>query len=195
MTQPDAGIAARLAQVNWHEERRALHAILLGCGLAVTVKWGQLCYMIDGRNLALFFGLKEYCGIGFFKGALLEDPSGLLHRQGENSQAIRLMRFTSTEQIDARRAQLIGFVEQAISAERAGRTVDFALKHNLALPAELVARLAADAALKQAFEALTPGRQRGYTLHFSAPKKPETRLARIDKCAARILAGKGMNDR
>lgn len=184
-----------LAQEKWHDERILLRTIILECPVEETVKWGQLCYCHKGANLALFFGLKDYCGIGFVKGVLQRDPLGLLNAQGENSQSVRLLRFTSVAEIAERKEVIKAYMLEAIEIEKSGAKVDFPQKDNLDYCAELVAALDADPEFASAFEALTPGRRRGYHLFFSAAKQPKTREARIAKHRARILAGKGLQDR
>ncbi|MFC4270768.1 hypothetical protein GQF03_03470 [Sneathiella chungangensis] len=180
---------------NWLEERRALRDLLLGASLDEGVKWGKLCYMQEGKNVAMIYGLKDACAIGFFKGALMKDPNGILEKPGENSQAMRWARFISTAEIDAAAPTLKNYIEEAIALEKAGAQIDFKEKDNLVLAAELQEKLASDPAFKAAFEKLTPGRQRGYNLHFSGAKQARTRLARIEKYTPKILAGKGLQDR
>lgn len=180
---------------NWRNEMRALRAILVDCALTEELKWGKPCYTHDGSNVVILFALKDYCGLGFFKGALLRDDQGILHRQGKNSQAVRLIRVTSVAEIVNMQDTLKAYIQQAIDVEKAGLKIDFKEKHELVFPEELQSRLNADPALKAAFTALTPGRQRAYNLYFSAPKQSKTRALRIAKHVDRILAGKGMNDR
>lgn len=195
MSDEPPKIAALLTKANWHDERKALRALLLSCGLEEAVKWNKLCYTLDGKNVAIIFCLKDYCGIGFFKGSLIQDPQGLLHRQGEHSQATRLLRYKDAAEIAVRADVTKAYIREAMAVERAGLSVDFKEKHQLVYPEELQARLDADPALKAAFEALTPGRKRGYNLHFSGARQSKTRTARIEKAVPCILAGKGMNER
>ena len=195
MNEVTPKVAALLDQAKWHEERKALRAILLDCPLVEEVKWNKLCYTFRNSNVAILYGLKDYCGLGFFKGALLQDPKGILCRQGQHSQAMRLIRFTDVREIVKMEPTLKAYIHNAIKVEKAGLTVDFKEKHELVYPDELRDRLKDDPAFREAFEALTPGRRRGYNLHFSAAKQSKTRAARIEKCASRILAGKGLNDR
>ncbi|MCB1367322.1 MAG: YdeI/OmpD-associated family protein [Rhodobacteraceae bacterium] len=195
MVQPAPGIAALLDALHWNAERRAFRDICLDCGLGEAVKWGKLCFTHQGHNLAIFYGLKDYCGLGFVKGALLEDAGGILHRQGENSQAVRMIRVRGVDELPALEADLRGFIRQAMALEEAGRKVEFTARHALVYPEELQARLAARPDLAAAFAALTPGRQRGYVLHFSGARQAATRAARVQRCEARILAGKGLQDR
>ncbi len=179
----------------WREETQALRRILLDCGLTEELKWGKPCYTFQNSNLVIIFGLKDYCGLGFFKGSLLDDPKGILARQGEHSQAVRLIRFTNVQEIAEMESISKAYIKNAIEVEKAGLKVDFKEKHELVFPAELQKRLDEDATFKAAFAALTPGRQRAYNLHFSAPKQSKTRESKIDKHLPKILRGKGMNDR
>jgi len=192
---PDSKVDALLNKTNWHDERRKLRDIILACGLTETVKWNQLCYTHEGANVVIIFCLKDYCGPGFFKGSLLDDPDGVLYQQTENAQATRLIRFTSLAQITQSEKILTDYIHRAIAVEKAGLKVDFKAKHDLDYPAELLDKIDQDPAFKTAFEALTPGRQRGYMLHFTGAKQSKTRAARIEKARPGILAGKGMQDR
>ncbi|MFT6452906.1 MAG: hypothetical protein ACJA06_002412 [Halocynthiibacter sp.] len=195
VSETDAKVAALLAQATWHEERIVLRDLILSSGLIEEIKWGKLCYTFEGSNVAIFYGLKAYCGIGFFKGALLSDPHGALYSQGKNSQAVRMFRFTDVEQIAEAAPIIRAYLAEAIEIERSGRKIDFTQKDALEFPQELLDRFAKDPAFEAAFKALTPGRQRGYNLHFSGAKQSATRHARIEKCAGRIMDGKGMQDR
>lgn len=179
----------------WIAERAVLRPILLSSPLTEDFKWKKAVYTYENKNVVVFFGLKDRCGLGFFKGALMPDPAGVLEQQGEHSQAVRLMPFTSADAITAQEATIRAYLNAAIEVERAGLSVDFKEKHALVYPAELTARLAADPQLAAAFKALTPGRQRGYVLNIEGAKQAATRTARIDKHRARILDGKGLNDR
>ena len=178
----------------WREEMQVLRAIVRECGLTETVKWGQPCYALDDRNVVLIHGFKDYCALLFMKGALMKDPEGLLIQQTQNVQSGRQIRFAGLAEIVARRATLIAYVEEAIAVETAGLKVEKKPTAEFPFPDELGERFAAAPALKQAFGALTPGRQRAYLLYFAAAKQPKTRAARIDKCAPQILAGKGLDD-
>lgn len=178
----------------WQGETKKLRSILLGCGLGETVKWGKPCYTHDDANVAIIQGFKEHCAVMFFKGALLKDPHGHLVPPGEHSQAAMRMQVTSLTQIKELEPVLKGFVEQAVALEDAGLRVEFKEKRELELPEELHARLAGDADLSAAFDALTPGRRRGYVLYFMGAKQATTRATRIEKCVERILAGKGLHD-
>ncbi|TFH85083.1 hypothetical protein EQG41_18910 [Billgrantia azerbaijanica] len=195
MASIDPRVDVLLNKPEWHEERKQLRALLLDCQLTEQVKWGKLCYSCENSNVAMLFGMKAYCALGFFKGSLLKDPEGILVRPGEHSQAMRQVRFTQIRDIEAMAATLKAYIHEAIAVEKAGLTVAFKEKHELTYPEEFQVVLDADPALKAAFEALTLGRQRGYILHFSAAKQSSTRASRIEKCIPSILEGKGLNDR
>lgn len=181
-------------QERWHEELLALRKILLDCGLVETFKWSSPCYTVDDGNVALLWGFKDAATLGFFKGVLLKDPEKILIAPGENSRSSRILRFTDTAQIAGHEKTIRAFVSEAMELERAGAKVDMP-KDDLDYPEELVSALEEDPELQAAFEGLTPGRRRGYVLHFSQAKQSQTRRARIDKHRSRILAGKGMHDR
>ncbi|MCE8016157.1 hypothetical protein HOP62_08715 [Halomonas sp. MCCC 1A17488] len=195
MNDTNPKVEALLSQPQWHEERKKLRAIALACQLSESVKWGKLCYSFQNGNVAMIFGMKDYCALGFFKGSLLKDPARILVAPGEHSQAMRQTRFTREEEIDAQAATLSAYLHEAIELEKAGAKVDFIEKHELTYPEELQAALDENAGLKAAFEALTLGRQRGYILHISGAKRSSTRVSRIEKCTPDILAGKGLNGR
>ena len=178
----------------WQAETKKLRTILLGCGLGETLKWGKPCYTHGDANVAIIQGFKEHCSVMFFKGALLKDSRGHLVPPGEHSQAAMRMQFTSLKQIKGLEPTLKRFVDQAVALEEAGLKVDFKEKHELELPDELRDRLAKDPDLSAAFDALTPGRRRGYVLYFVGAKQSATRAARIEKYVDRILAGKGLHD-
>ncbi|MFN7101774.1 MAG: YdeI/OmpD-associated family protein [Pseudorhizobium sp.] len=192
----DAGkIKAFFAQQDrWQAELGALRSILLDCGLTEEFKWSSPCYTVEGGNVALLWGFKDNATLGFFKGVLLKDPAGLLVAPGENSRSSRVMRFTALSQIIETEASIRSYLREAVDLEKAGAKVDLP-KDDLAYPEELVAALEDDPDLQTAFEALTPGRRRGYVLHFSQPKQSATRRSRIARSRDRILAGKGMHDR
>ena len=154
-----------------------------------------LCKTFAKGNIVAIAGLKQHCWIAFFKGALLRDDTGILVKPGENSQSGRVIKFTSVQQIADMDATIGAFVDQAIKAEKAGLKVDFRESRNLVLPQEFLEKLEQTPGLKAAFDALTPGRQRAYNLHFCAAKQSATRTARIDKHIPRILGGKGLTDR
>lgn len=178
----------------WREELAVLRAILLDSPLTEDFKWNSPCYTFQGGAVATLWGLKDRCAVAFFKGALLKDPGRLLVAPGENSRAMRMIRFGSVAEIARIEAGLKACIDEAVAAEKAGLRVAFP-KDDLAFPGELVESLDRDPELKAAFETLTPGRRRGYVLHFSQAKKSETRTARIEKSAPRIRAGKGLHDR
>ena len=178
----------------WQDALTRLRSILLDTELTETLKWRRPCYTFDGGNVAMLGGLKEYCVLGFLKGALLEDPDGVLTAPGKDSQSMRQLRITHVEQVAELEPAVRDFVGQAIAIERAGLKIDRKASRELVIPDELAQKFTEMPALKTAFEALTPGRRRGYVLHIEGAKRPETRVARIDRCAPRILEGKGMND-
>jgi uncharacterized protein YdeI (YjbR/CyaY-like superfamily) len=188
-------VDALIAHSNsWAEEFRALREIALACDLDETIKWGQACYASEGKNVVLIHGFKDYCALLFFKGALMKDPERLLIQQTENVQSGRQIRFTSSKEIAKKRAILKAYVEEAMAVEKAGLKIEKKTPAQTPVPEELRAKLDASPELKAAFAALTPGRQRGYLLHFAAAKQSATRTARVEKCAPAILAGKGLDD-
>lgn len=178
----------------WQKEIEQLRTIILGCGLTEELKWGVPCYTFQHSNIVLIHVFKEYCAILFFKGALLADPNGILVQQTENVQAARQMRFTNIREIVKLEATIKAYVYEAIEVEKAGLEVKLKKTSEFNMPEEFQKKLDTNPALKTAFEALTPGRQRGYLLHFSAPKQSKTRESRIEKCMPQILEGKGLND-
>lgn len=178
----------------WSGEMAQLRQYLLEAGLVETLKWGKPCYTSDDANIALIHAFKEYCAVLFFKGALLKDPEGLLIQQTENVQAARQLRFTSLAEVRARESVLRAYLHEAVDAERAGLKVVFKSTQAFAIPAEFQRILTEVPELKQAFAALTPGRQRAYLLYFAAPKQAKTRVARVEKSIQPILAGRGLND-
>lgn len=178
----------------WQEEYTRLREILLETGLVEELKWGCPCYTLDGKNVVLIHGFKEYCALLFHKGVLMQDPEGILIIQTENVQSARQVRFTSLRQIEEQAATLRSYVFEAMEVERAGLKVPFKKTTEFNMPEEFQRRLDADSTLREAFEALSPGRQRGYLLHFSQAKQAKTREARIDKYIPKILSGKGLDD-
>ena len=195
MNQPNPKVDEFIRRAShWQAEFEKLRAIALDSGLAEALKWGQPCYTLDNRNVVLFHGFKEYCAYLFFKGALLKDPEGILIIQTENVQSSRQVRFTSLQEIVALEPVLIAYIHEAIEAEKAGLKVDLKPTAEFPMPEEFQKKLDENPALKTAFEALTPGRQRAYLLYFAAPKQSTTRQARIEKVVQSILAGKGLND-
>jgi uncharacterized protein YdeI (YjbR/CyaY-like superfamily) len=177
----------------WREEARGLRQVLLDCGLAEELKWGKPCYTLAGKNVAIIQRMNDFLALLFFKGALLDDPDGVLEPPGPNSRVGRRIRFTGVEDVRAKGASLRASIRQAIEVEKAGLTVENTTE--LDLPDELRSRFDEDPDFRAAFERLTPGRQRGYALHFSGAKQPGTRAARVEKHVPRILAGKGLHDR
>ena len=177
----------------WREESEKLRMILLDCPLTEELKWGEPCYTFQGKNIVLIGGFKEYCTLLFFKGALLKDTHGILVAPGK-LQAGRQIRFTSLREIVAQEATLRAYVHEAIEVEKAGLKVKLKKHEDYIIPEELQKKLDEIPALKTAFKALTPGRQRGYMFHISAPKQSKTRESRVEKCMQQILDGKGLND-
>ena len=171
-----------------------LRRISLGCELTEELKWGKPCYTFQNSNIVLIHGFKEYCALLFFKGALLKDAKGILVQQTKNVQAARQIRFTNVREIDKIEPILKAYIKEAIEVEKAGLKVDYKKTADFAIPEEFQNKLDEIPALKTAFDALTPGRQRGYILYFSAPKQSKTRESRIEKCMQQILDGKGLND-
>lgn len=178
----------------WQGEFAQLREIVLDCGLTEELKWGHPCYTLEGSNIVLIHGFKEYCALLFHKGALLNDPNGILIQQTENVQAARQIRFTNVQEIVEMAPILKTYVEEAIAVEKAGLEVEFRKTEDFPMPEEFIDKLEEVPGLQDAFEALTPGRQRAYLLHFAAPKQSKTRVSRIDKCTPQILEGKGLND-
>lgn len=178
----------------WQDEYKFLREIPLSCGLMEEVKWGVPCYTYQDTNVVLIHGFKEYCALLFHKGVLLKDPENLLIQQTENVQSARQMRFTNLQQIQELLPHIRAYVYEAIEVERLGLKVELKKTSEFVVAEAFQARLDVDAELKTAFEAVTPGRQRAYLLHFSQPKQAKTREARIDKCREMILIGKGLND-
>ncbi len=181
-------------QNRWRAELEKLREILLASGLTEELKWGHPCYVLDGKNVALIHGFKEYCAILFHKGALLKDPKGVLIQQTKNVQAARQIRFTSVQEVTRLEKTVKAYVREAIAVERAGLKVPLKKTEDFELPREFASKLAANAKLKAAFGALTPGRQRAYIFHFSQPKLAKTRAARVEKHVPRILEGLGLDD-
>ncbi len=179
----------------WQEELERLRIIVLGCQLTEELKWGVPCYTFQGNNIVLIHVFKEYCALLFFKGALLNDANGLLIRQSENVQAGRQIRFTNVKEIIERETLLKAYIHEAIEVEKAGLKVSFKSTAEFIIAEEFQNKLAEIPALKTAFDALTPGRQKAYLLYFSAPKQSKTRESRIEKRIPQILNGKGLDDR
>lgn len=178
----------------WQKEFEQLRSIVLDCGLTEEMKWRQPCYTLEKKNIVLIHGFKEYCALLFFKGALLKDARGILIQQTENVQAARQVRFTNVLEIDKMEKTLKTYIYEAIDVEEAGLKVKYKSAAEFKIPEEFQNQLEKVRALKTAFYALTPGRQRAYILHFSAPKQSKTRESRIKKCMKQIRQGKGLND-
>jgi uncharacterized protein YdeI (YjbR/CyaY-like superfamily) len=179
----------------WQAEMEELRTILLDCQLTEELKWGKPCYTFQNSNVVLIVPFKEACALLLTKGALLKDEGGILIRPTENTRAARQIRFTDVREISKLEPVLKAIIHEAIEVEKAGLHVDFKATSELPIPEELQNKLDEVPAFKIAFDALTPGRQRAYLLHFSAPKQSKTREARIEKCLPQILNGKGLNDR
>ncbi|MEI6346578.1 MAG: DUF1801 domain-containing protein [Bacteroidota bacterium] len=185
----------------WQEELEKLRTIVLECQLTEELKWGVPCYMFEKNNIVLIHSFKEYCAFLFFKGAFLSDINGILIQQTKNTHMARQVRFTNVREIIEMETILKAYINEAINIEKAGlnsenKLVNFKKNTELIFPEEFLKKLSSEGglALKTAFNALTPGRQRAYNLYFSEPKQSKTRVARIEKCEQQILNGKGLND-
>ncbi len=178
----------------WHEEYETLRRIILDCGLAEELKWGCPCYTSQNRNIVLMHGFKEYCALLFFKGVLLDDTGGILIQQTKNVQAGRQVRFTNARDIAKMEPILKAYIDQAVEVEKAGLKVKLKRTSDFKIPEEFQNKLDKSPALKKAFEALTPGRQRAYLFYFSQPKLSKTRESRVEKYLPQILKGKGLDD-
>ena len=178
----------------WQDELEKLRTIVLGCGLTEELKWGCPCYTFEKSNIVLLHTFKEYCAALFFKGALLNDPEGILVQQTKNVQSARQIRFANVHEIVAMEDTLKAYIQEAIEVEKAGLKVDLKETTEFTVAEEFQRKLDKSPALKSAFESLTPGRQRAYLLHFSAPKQSKTRAARVEKWTPQILDGRGLND-
>lgn len=178
----------------WQEATEKLRKIVLSCGLTEELKWGCPCYMRGKNNIVLIHVFKEYCALLFFKGALLNDPDGILIQQTENVQAARQIRFTDAKQVTKQAPALKAYIQDAIRIDKAGMKVELKRPTEFAMADEFRVKLDTDRNLKKAFEALTTGRQRAYLLHFSSAKQSKTREARVEKAIPQILDGKGLDD-
>jgi uncharacterized protein YdeI (YjbR/CyaY-like superfamily) len=178
----------------WQQEYDALRTIVLDCGLTEELKWGCPCYTFEDSNVVLIHGFKEYCALLFMKGALLKDAKGILIQQTENVQVARQIRFTDVEEIVGMKAALKSYIKEAIALEKAGVKAPLKKTSEFKMPEEFKNVLEETPALKKAFYALTPGRQRGYLLYFSSAKQSKTRESRIEKYMPSILKGKGLED-
>ena len=178
----------------WQKEYEKLRTIILDCGLIEELKWGCPCYTFENRNVVLIHGFKEYCALLFFKGALLNDPNGILIQQTKNVQSARQIRFTNVQEIVKMEKILKAYVYEAIEVERAGLKVKLKKTSEYKIPEEFQKQLDKKQALKKAFEALSPGRQRAYIFYFSQAKQSKTREERVEKYIKKILSGKGLDD-
>ncbi len=178
----------------WQKEYEKLRKIILDCGLIEELKWGCPCYTFENANIVLIHGFKEYCALLFFKGALLNDPNGILIQQTKNVQSARQIRFTNVREIVKMEKNLKAYVYEAIEVERAGLKVKLKKTSEFKVPEEFQKRLDKSNALKKAFDALTPGRQRAYIFYFSQAKQSKTREARVEKYIPQILNKKGLDD-
>jgi uncharacterized protein YdeI (YjbR/CyaY-like superfamily) len=178
----------------WQEAYRQLRTIVLDCGLTEELKWGVPCYTFQKTNIVLIHGFKEYCALLFHKGVLLNDPNGILIQQTENVQAARQVRFTSVQEITKLANTLKAYIYEAIEVEKAGLKLALKKPADFKMAEEFKQALDKSRALKTAFTALTPGRQKAYLLHFSSAKQSGTRASRVEKCMPQILNGKGLND-
>jgi uncharacterized protein YdeI (YjbR/CyaY-like superfamily) len=178
----------------WQKEVNKLRKIILDCQLSEDLKWGNPCYTLQKENIVLIHVFKDYCALLFFKGALLKDTDGILVQQTKNVQAARQIRFTNLQEIAQMEPIVKAYVREAIAVEKAGLKVELKKTAEFEVPTEFQTKLDEVPALKKAFAALTPGRQRAYLLHFSAPKQAKTRESRVAKCLQQILDGKGLND-
>lgn len=178
----------------WQESVEKLREICLDCGLNEEVKWGCPCYSYNGSNIVLIHDFKEYCALLFFKGALLKDTDGILVQQTENVQSSRQLRFTDVKEIADRKRTIQTYIHEAVEVEKAGLKVELKKTSEFPVAEEFQAKLDTMPALKETFEALTPGRQRGYLLYFSQARQAKTREARIEKYIPKILSGKGLDD-
>jgi len=178
----------------WQEEYVALRKIILECNLTEDLKWGQPCYTFENKNIVLMHGFKDYFAILFMNGALLEDAKGILIQQTANVQAARQIRFTNVREIVKMKTVLKSYIHEAVELEKAGKKVELKKTSEFNMPEEFQIRLDKSAALKKAFLALTPGRQRAYLLYFSGAKQAKTREARVEKYVKQIREGKGLDD-
>src|ERR1700737_345288 len=179
---------------NWQEELEKLRIIILDCQLNEELKWGKPCSPFQKKNIVVIIPLKEYCALMFCKGALLNDANGILIKPGENTQAGRWIKFTNVREIVEMETILKAYIYEAIEVEKAGLKVNYKKTSEFIIPEEFQNKLDEIPALKTAFDALTPGRQRAYILYFSAPKQAKTRESRVEKCMQQILNGKGLDD-
>lgn len=178
---------------NWEEELAYLRSIILECDVVEEVKWGVPCYTYNGSNLFILSAFKDYCSISFFKGALLMDRSNILVKQGENTQAARLLKFTNVTSITKVESDIKAYIQEAIEIEKAG--LKFEYKNNPEpMPEELKERLDEDPSFRNAYYSLTPGRQRSYIIYIGQAKQSKTRYSRVEKCIPKVFLGKGWNE-
>lgn len=180
---------------SWTKELVALRQIILACGYTEELKWSMPCYTIDGKNVLILTAFKDFCSLNFFKGSLIKDHNNVLVRAGENTEAARLFKFTNIKEVIEQEDIIKAYLFEAIEIEKSGLKVPKKDATSLELPEELIDIFQHNPDVKAAFDALTPGRQRGYQIHFSGAKQSTTRLARIEKYIPHILAGKGFHDR
>jgi len=177
----------------WRKELEVLRSIVMETGLTEELKWSMPVYTSEGKNIVMISAFRDFCAVNFFKGSLLSDPAGKLIKPGENSQAGRYFKFTDLEAIAEMRNTILQYIREAVQIEKSGARVEFK-KDPEPAPEELLQKFAEDPVFENAFYALTPGRRRGYILHFSQPKQSATRISRIEKCMEKIFSGKGMQD-
>ena len=195
MNKPNSRVDVLISKTDqWQKEFVKLRKIVLDCGLTEELKWGQPCYTFEGSNIVLIHGFKNYCALLFMKGALLKDSEGVLIQQTANVQSGRQIRFTSLQEIVGMQTLLKAYVHEAVEVEKAGLQVPHKETSEFNVAEEFQKKLDKSARLRKAFNALTPGRQRAYLLHFSAPKQSKTRESRVEKSTKQILNGKGLND-
>lgn len=185
---------AHRREKRWGAEFAALRQMCLASGLNEELKWGQACYALEGRNVVLIHGFRDYCALLFMKGALLKDPQGILIQQTKNVQSARHLRFTSLSDIKKQQAVVKAYIQEAVALEKSGAKVKMKKVADFDMPVELLKRLEEDVELAEAFRALTPGRQKGYLLYFAAAKQSATRTERVTQHAPRILKGRGLHD-
>lgn len=178
----------------WQEAHSVLRKIILSCKLTEELKWGCPCYTLEGSNIVLIHGFKEYCALLFMQGALLKDPNGIMVQQTKNVQSARQLRFKNIEEITKSKTIIQQYVKEAIALHKAGEKVELKKTKEYEMPEELTKAMKQDGDFKIAFYALTPGRQRGYLLHFSGAKQSKTKEARIEKAYDDIMEGRGLND-
>ena len=178
----------------WQKEFETLRSIVLDCQLTEELKWGNPCYTFEKKNIVLIHGFKDYCALLFFKGELLKDPKGILVQQTENVQSARQIRFTNVQEIVKLNLTLKSYIYEAVKVEESGLKVEFKKTSEFAVPEEFQNKLDKNRALKTAFKALTPGRQRAYLFYFSSAKQSKTRSARVEQYVEQILDGRGLDD-